>query len=184
MSIIDRIFDSIVNRRSKRKAVFSLAAIGAVAATAGIIHYTVHSGDSLSSIAQKKCGTSSSWSSIYSQNKAVLGNNPNLILPGQRLTFKCSARVTAAVQTEALTNSITSTNSMQTCIIARESGGNPQVMNSTGHYGLYQFSESTWIAAGGSQALFGNASAAYQTAIFWNAVKLWGYSPWTPYDGC
>src|SRR4029077_20402144 len=29
------------------------------------------------------------------------------------------------------------------CVIARESGGNSQVMNSSGHYGLYQFSSST-----------------------------------------
>src|SRR5205807_8302488 len=35
------------------------------------------------------------------------------------------------------------------CVIARESGGNSQVMNSSGHYGLYQFSSSTWSAYGG-----------------------------------
>src|SRR5208337_861630 len=28
------------------------------------------------------------------------------------------------------------------CVMARESGGNAQVMNSSGHYGLYQFSAS------------------------------------------
>ena len=38
------------------------------------------------------------------------------------------------------------------CVVARESGGNSQVMNSSGHYGLYQFSEGTWVAYGGSAA--------------------------------
>jgi hypothetical protein len=185
MSFIDRIFDSIVHRRSKRRTTLRLAAVGAaLAASAVTYHYTVQPGDTLSGIAQKMCGNSSSWSSIYSQDRAVIGSSPNLILSGQRLTFKCSKATTAAVLTTALTHPITPSNAMQACIIARESGGNAQVMNSTGHYGLYQFSFSTWVAAGGSRALFGNASASYQTSIFWAAVKLWGYSPWTPYDGC
>ena len=185
MSVIDRIFDSIIHRRSKRTGTIRLAAVGAVlAASAVTYHYTVQSGDTLSSVAQKTCGNSGSWSSIYSQNQADIGSSPNLILPGQHLTFKCSKATATAVLTIELTHPITPSNAMQACIIARESGGNAQVMNSTGHYGLYQFSESTWIAAGGSQALFGNASASYQTSIFWAAVKLWGYTPWTPYDGC
>jgi len=48
------------------------------------------------------------------------------------------------------------------CVVERESGGNPQVMNSTGHYGLYQFSFSTWVAYGGNPADFGHASIAEQ----------------------
>ncbi len=39
---------------------------------------------------------------------------------------------------------------LQQCIISRESGGNSQVMNGSGHYGLYQFSASTWQEYGGS----------------------------------
>jgi hypothetical protein len=73
---------------------------------------------------------------------------------------------------------------MQACIIARESGGNSQVMNSSGHYGLYQFSASTWAASGGSSADFGHASVAEQNRVFSNAVAARGYSDWTPYDGC
>lgn len=76
------------------------------------------------------------------------------------------------------------TSSFQTCVIARESGGNSQVMNSSGHYGLYQFSFSTWTAHGGSASLFGHASASYQTQIFWATVRVDGGSDWTPYDGC
>ena len=74
--------------------------------------------------------------------------------------------------------------SFQACVIRAESGGNAQVMNSSSHYGLYQFSYSTWVAAGGAPSLFGHASAAYQTTIFWKAYGLWGVSPWRPYDGC
>lgn len=74
--------------------------------------------------------------------------------------------------------------SMQQCIIAAESGGNSQVMNATGHYGLYQFSRSTWDASGGSDADFGHASVAEQNQVFANAVAARGYSDWTPYDGC
>jgi Transglycosylase-like domain len=72
----------------------------------------------------------------------------------------------------------------QACVIARESGGNSQVMNSSGHYGLYQFSSSTWQAYGGSAADFGHASAAEQTRVFDNAMAQGGQSNWSPYDGC
>jgi hypothetical protein len=73
----------------------------------------------------------------------------------------------------------------QSCVIARESGGNSQIMNSTGHYGLYQFSASTWAAYGGNPADFGNASVSEQNQIFANAMATaGGASNWSPYDGC
>ena len=68
--------------------------------------------------------------------------------------------------------------------MARESGGNSQVMNSSGHYGLYQFSEATWVAYGGSAGDFGNASAAEQNQVFANALAQGGQSNWSAYDGC
>ena len=74
--------------------------------------------------------------------------------------------------------------SMERCIINAESGGNSQVMNSSGHYGLYQFSYSTWVASGGSPGSFGNASVAEQQQAFRTAVAARGYSDWTPYDPC
>src|SRR5207302_10025874 len=74
--------------------------------------------------------------------------------------------------------------SFQQCVIARESGGNAQVMNGTGHYGLYQFSASTWAAYGGNPADFGNASASEQNQVFNNAIAAGGQSNWAPYDGC
>ena len=74
--------------------------------------------------------------------------------------------------------------SFQQCVISRESGGNSQVMNGSGHYGLYQFSASTWAAYGGSPSSFGNASVAEQNQVFNNAVAAGGQSNWSPYDGC
>jgi LysM repeat protein len=70
------------------------------------------------------------------------------------------------------------------CVVERESGGNPQVMNSTGHYGLFQFSESTWVEYGGNPADFGNASVAEQIQVFANALAQGGEFNWAPYDGC
>jgi LysM repeat protein len=74
--------------------------------------------------------------------------------------------------------------SFQSCVIARESGGNSQVMNGSGHYGLYQFSAGTWAAYGGSASSFGNASVAQQNQVFNNAIAAGGQSNWAPYDGC
>ena len=53
--------------------------------TTGTQSYTVKSGDSLSAIARKLTG-STNWQTIYEQNKAVIGSNPNMIKPGQVLT--------------------------------------------------------------------------------------------------
>ena len=75
--------------------------------------------------------------------------------------------------------------SFQACVISRESGGNSAVMNSSGHYGLYQFSYSTWVANGGSPGSFGNASVAEQNQVFANTMASGGgASNWSPYDGC
>jgi LysM repeat protein len=73
---------------------------------------------------------------------------------------------------------------LQQCIISAESGGNSQVMNGSGHYGLYQFSASTWQEYGGSAGSFGNASVSEQNQVFNNAIAAGGASNWTPYDGC
>lgn len=49
--------------------------------------YMVKSGDCLTGIAKKMTGTSANWKVIYEQNKHVIGDNPNLIYPGQRLVI-------------------------------------------------------------------------------------------------
>jgi murein DD-endopeptidase MepM/ murein hydrolase activator NlpD len=47
--------------------------------------YKVQRGDTLSGIA-KKLGIPN-WRTLYEQNKAVIGSNPNLIRPGQKLSY-------------------------------------------------------------------------------------------------
>ena len=49
--------------------------------------YTVQSGDSLSKIAQRQYGSASAWTKIYNANKTTIGDNPDLIKPGQKLTI-------------------------------------------------------------------------------------------------
>lgn len=96
-----------------------------------------------------------------------------------------AAALAAQVQAPIATVSIGNYSGFQACVISRESGGNAQIMNSTGHYGLYQFSYSTWIAYGGSPSTFGHASVAEQNQVFANAMATpGGASNWAPYDGC
>ncbi|HUO86768.1 MAG TPA: LysM peptidoglycan-binding domain-containing protein, partial [Thermoanaerobaculia bacterium] len=59
------------------------AATGAPAAAG--TESTVQSGDSLSKIAQRHLGDANRWPEIYQANRAVIGDNPDLIKPGQRL---------------------------------------------------------------------------------------------------
>jgi hypothetical protein len=92
-------------------------------------------------------------------------------------------RVTAAAASGG-GSSVTPGSSFEACVISRESGGNAQVMNASQHWGLYQFSESTWEAYGGSAADFGRASASVQRRVFLNAIAQGGQSNWSPYDGC
>src|SRR5438552_6484939 len=48
-------------------------------------NYTVQSGDTLSGIAQQAYGDGNQWQIIYNANTQVIGNNPNLIRPGEVL---------------------------------------------------------------------------------------------------
>ncbi len=53
--------------------------------------YVVQAGDSLWAIAVRAYGNGLRWPSIYDANKQVIGNNPNLIHPGQVLHIPGSA---------------------------------------------------------------------------------------------
>lgn len=165
---------------------------------------TVRRGDTLSSIARAGCGSVSDWTGIYVTNKKLIGPDYNLIKPGQVLALDCEAKyvpvrtVTVAVVRGTYRSprrayqaprsyspgGYSVSSGFQACVIRAESGGNAGIWNASGHWGLYQFSSSTWAAHGGNPADFGRASAAEQTQVFWNTVHADGTSDWAPYDGC
>ena len=171
--------------------------------------YTVRAGDSLSAIAGRAYHNQNAWPVLYWANRSKI-HWANMIEPGQVLRIPVkparipnppdalgpapavqvsapSAAPAAATTQGAAQASYTGGSpggSFGQCVIARESGGNAQVMNATGHYGLYQFSASTWAAYGGSPATFGNASVAEQNQVFANALAQGGQSNWSAYDGC
>ena len=111
------------------------------------------------------------------QNARVQSYAPTQAAPVQTAPVQAAPKAASAA-------TYSGSGSFQSCVIARESGGNSQVMNSSGHYGLYQFSASTWAAYGGSASSFGNASVAQQNQVFNNAMAAGGQSNWAPYDGC
>jgi len=172
--------------------------------------YTVKAGDSLSAIAERSYHNEKAWPVLYWANRSRI-HWANVIEAGEVLRIPveparipappallgpasipmaetaapqatpASASAQGAVETSS---SATPGGSFAQCVIARESGGQTQVMNATGHYGLYQFSASTWAAYGGSPADFGHASASEQNQVFNNAIASGGQSNWSAYDGC
>jgi LysM domain/Transglycosylase-like domain len=178
-----------------------------VAAQASL-EYTVQDGDTLSSIA---AGHGLNWTQLWAANAALV-RNPDVIQPGWHLLLQPGV-LTPSMQAElsrllapppaqpapssdvsapspqpvTVTADVSTSgdSSFQACVIARESGGNPDVWNASGHWGLYQFSASTWAAYGGNPADFGHASVAEQDQVFANAMDSpGGEGNWAPYDGC
>jgi hypothetical protein len=187
---------------------------GAVADRRVVTHrnpasYRVRPGDSLSSIAERVYHDRSYWPVIYWRNRSQI-RWANQIDVGQVLQIPAkpahapaapsqlspplpapaSASVTAASSVAPAASLAASYGgaipggAFGECVVARESGGNAQVMNATGHYGLYQFSAATWAAYGGNPADFGDASVAEQDQVFANALAAGGESNWSAYDGC
>ena len=171
--------------------------------------YTVRPGDSLSAIAGRLYHNPAAWPVLYWRNHDKI-RWADMITAGQVLTVPARPgaipappaqlapsyaprHATAASQAATATTTVAATASWTgaypggafgACVVARESGGNPQVMNATGHYGLYQFAYSTWVAYGGNPADFGHASVAEQNQVFATALAQGGQGNWAPYDGC
>lgn len=72
-----------------------------LAVAAATVTVTVVSGDTLSGLAAKHCGAWSGWTGIYDDNRAVVGGNPNLIYPGQRLVINCATGTAATAPAPA-----------------------------------------------------------------------------------
>ncbi len=161
----------------------------------GSTTYKVRPGDSLTKIAGRVYHDPNAWPVLYWANRHQI-KWANAITAGQVLKVPAKpAKIPAAPGQlgAAAAESITQPEvavvtdpggSFAACVIARESGGNSQVMNASGHYGLYQFSASTWAEYGGNPADFGNASASEQNQVFANALAAGGESNWSAYDGC
>lgn len=173
--------------------------------------YKVRPGDSLSSIASRLYHDRAAWPVLYWRNRntihwaddiktgqvlhvparpARIPRAPGVLqqTSAPSLPSAVPVQATQGSGAEAVSNASysggTPGGAFGACVIARESGGNAQIMNATGHYGLYQFSESTWVAYGGNPADFGHASVAEQNQVFANALAAGGKSNWAPYDGC
>jgi hypothetical protein len=71
------------------------------------------------------------------------------------------------------------------CIVAAESGGNPQASNGT-HFGIGQWDMETWRAHGGTRFASSPLGATYdqQLQVLNDALVKYGCRSWCPYDPC
>jgi LysM repeat protein len=166
--------------------------------------YTVHSGDSLSTISERFYGTSADWRWIYDANRSKI-SNPNDIYVGESLTIPYSAPATTASYTAkhakakpkaVVLTSSTSPSGTLGCsgleelwedagganavaftaaeIAMAESGGRQYALSPTDDYGYWQIN-----AVHGAEATFnalGNARAAIAIS---DDGRDW--DPWTTY---
>jgi LysM repeat protein len=164
--------------------------------------YTVISGDTLSGISARFCGTPADYPALAAASGL---SDPNMILAGQHIKLDCHAAPAAssgttaqapAQQAPAQATAAVATGNVGTaglsgfeaCVIARESGGNPQAVNpASGAGGLFQFLPSTWASLGFAGTYPGGAQtapASVQEAAFAKLYAAAGPAPWAPYDGC
>jgi LysM repeat protein len=168
--------------------------------------YTVVSGDTLSGISARFCGTAADYPSLAAASGI---SNPDVIQVGQSIRLACHHRYSAsdddtapassgsgageqapqppAPQTQA-PPSTGGMSAFESCVINAESGGNPQAYNPvSGAGGLFQFLPSTWASLGYAGAYPGGAQTApvsVQEAAFNQLYAEAGTAPWAPYDGC
>ena len=167
--------------------------------------YKVRSGDSLSSIAARVYDDRAAWTVLYWRNRQQIhwANQihvgevlqvppmptripaaPNALGPALASAGTTPPQASAGAGVASSYTGGIPGGAFGACVVARESGGNAQIMNASGHYGLYQFSAAAWAAYGGNPADFGHASVAEQNQVFANALAAGGQSNWAPYDGC
>jgi hypothetical protein len=146
---------------------------------AALLAYTVQPGDTLSQIAASH---GESLATVEALNPMP---DFNLIFPGQRIRLSGSIPAQAAsyVVSPVSIATVTSGSSYESCVIARESSGDPTAVNSSsGAGGLYGFLPSTWQSLGYA-GLPENAPVAEQQAAFDTLYAESGRSPWIT-DGC
>jgi hypothetical protein len=169
--------------------------------------YVVQAGNTLSSIAQSQYGNSATWPSLWYVNRKQV-TNPNNISVGERLILSTwhpvagwltvaaenaipkppPAPVTqtpVTVQSAPVQTVQVSSGSFESCVITRESGGNPDAQNpdSTAS-GLFGFLDTTWDSVmPGYPAPARDWSVAIQDEGFNREYAQDGMSPWDA-DGC
>ena len=193
------------NGRVRAGATVTAVALGVVTAVPGVAvaaqQYKVEAGDTLASIAQQfGYKGDDNWRRLYDANRKI--DNPDLIVPGQKLTIpEKGERVkrrplpeattsiaprtdsTAASRSGDRTTSSTAqppTSSVWTQLAACESGGNWAANTGNGYYGGLQFSLSSWQAVGGTGYPH-EASAATQIAM---GQRLQAAQGWGAWPGC
>lgn len=86
----------------------------AAAAPVAAGSHDVKAGDYLWKIAHEKLGDATRWPEIYALNRDVIGDNPNLLQPGQKLRLPAPAGVPTANNPVATTPPPTATNPVAT----------------------------------------------------------------------
>jgi Transglycosylase-like domain len=101
-------------------------------------------------------------------------------------TSTSTATSTTTTTAPAAESTAPASSGLTSCIIERESGGDPDVVNSSGHMGEGQWAESTWLADGGGKygATPLDASGAEQEQVIASQVAAGNTGQWTDYDGC
>jgi len=166
---------------------------------------TVEPGDTLSAIGAR---TSRTWPQLAGYNHIP---NPNLIYPNQIITIPpasyvpvatatptraaesssqdpptpTSSRVRQAPSTSAPQTSGAQVSGVWGCIASHESGGNPATNTGNGYYGMYQDTQSSWVAGGGlAYAPRADlASPAAQTTVNQRIQAQQGWGAWPVSSG-
>lgn len=175
-----------------------IAAQAASAATNESQSVTVEPGDTLSAIGARISRTSEQ---LASYNHV---SNPNLIYPDEILVIPPPNYVPAGTPTPApaaessTEGTATPAPAQRTystsvpqasgspasgvwaCIANHESGGNPSTNSGNGYYGMYQDTQSSWVAGGGLAYAprADMASAAAQTAVNQRIQAQQGWAAW------
>ncbi|MFJ2114465.1 transglycosylase family protein [Streptomyces sp. NPDC087850] len=153
----------------------------AAAAPATDQTYTVKTGDTLSRIADTQLGRTSAWQALYTANRARIGGDPNLIIPGQTLRLSAPAiRTAPSAQPAPVTPGPTQPNASATNwskLAQCESSGNWTINTGNGYYGGLQFSLQTWHAFGGTGMPHQNSSTE-QIRIAEKVLRAQGPGAW------
>jgi len=168
-------------------------------------HYTVKTGDTLSSIARHEYGSAGAWPALWWVNRHQV-HNPEMIQVGQRLALSswhphkawlnraALAAIPAGTPAPPVSGPAAAPAAATgtwpapapsggvnwSAIAACESGGNWSASTGNGFYGGLQFTEQTWLGYGGGQyAPSANlATPAEQIAVAQRVLAGQGIGAW------